>query len=192
MDLVVRLMAGAAIALPCGLSAYLPLLVLSVAGLGKKVTLYAPFDFLGTWPVLLVIALLLGLDIFLDKLPNMQRYNVPFSRVMRPLAGGLGFAALVSPDLLFPGISFVLGAVLAEIMRMTKSNLRGGMLNSSRNLRLFEPFIATALDGVAVVLAILALAAPIAAFPLALLVLAGLWFWQSVLRRNPQRQEVIR
>ncbi|MEI6045796.1 MAG: DUF4126 domain-containing protein, partial [Chloroflexota bacterium] len=122
MDLVLRLLAGGGLALPCGISAYLPLLVLGVAGVGKKITLSAPVDFLASWPAVAVLALLVGFDLFADKMPDFQPTNRIISQITRPLAGGLGCAALISPDLLFPALSFVIGALLAEAMHVVKSN----------------------------------------------------------------------
>lgn len=190
MDLVLRLMAGAGIAIPCGLSAYLPLLVLSVAGVGHKTTLYAPFDFLASWPAVAIIALLVGFDLFADKLPGMQRTNNAISQVLRPLAGGLVSAAIISPDLLHPVISFVYGAVLAGIMHLIKSSLRPALASGGSLARLFEPLVSIAEDGLAVVLAVLALVVPIIAAPFALFLLVGAWFWQFGLRRSRKPEQV--
>jgi hypothetical protein len=184
LDLVVRLLAGAGLALPCGLSAYIPLLVLGVAGVGKKTTVYAPFDFVATWPFIAVIALLVGIDVFLDKLPSVQRFNNLLNQVTRPLAGGIACAAVISPDLLSPVISFIIGAVLAEAMHLMKTGLRPALANSGQMARIFEPLISVGEDGLAVVLAILALALPVAAGPIAILVLIGGWLWVTSLRRK--------
>lgn len=190
MDLVVRLLAGAGLAVPSGLSAYLPLLVLSVAGAAKRTTVYAPFDFLATWPAVAVLALLVGFDLFADKLPNMQRTNNFISQFLRPVAGGLACAAVISPDLLNPIVSFIYGAVLALAMHFVKINLRPALANGGQLARLFEPLVSIGEDGLAIVLAVLALAAPVVAGPVALLLLVGAWFWQFSLRRNQKPEQV--
>jgi len=184
-----KLLAGGGLALACGLSAFLPLLVLSVAGVGNKIKLYAPFDFLASWPAVGILAILVGFDIFADKMTTFQATNRNLSQITRPLAGGLACAAVVPSDLLFPAISFVIGMVLAGAMHLMKSNLRPAFSQSSPTARMFEPLISIGEDGLSAVLAVISLLVPVIGAPLGLLVLGGGWWWQTNLRRK-QRQVV--
>ena len=73
MDFLVKFLAGCGVAIPCGIKPYLPLVVISVVGLGGKLPLSAPYNFLGTVGALVVLAVLVGVDIFADKFPQIEK-----------------------------------------------------------------------------------------------------------------------
>ncbi len=187
MEFVLSLAAGSALALPCGLSPFLPLLVLAVAGLGRKTDIYSPFDLLATGPGIAVIALLVGYDIFADKMQGLQGRNNLVGYITRPLGGGIAAAAVIPPTLVFPGISFLLGAGLALAMHLVKIKLRPALAASGSLASVLEPLVSMGEDLLSVVLAVLALAIPLFAAPLGLLVMAGGWGWQLSLRRKKRQ-----
>ncbi|HEX5500913.1 MAG TPA: DUF4126 domain-containing protein, partial [Thermomicrobiales bacterium] len=64
------LLTGLGLAAPAGLNAYLPLLILALsAHFTDKVRLNAPFDALASWPVIILLVILLTIEIVVDKIP---------------------------------------------------------------------------------------------------------------------------
>ncbi len=184
MDLVVKLLAGAGLAIPAGLNPFIPLLVLSIAGMGGKIILYSPFDVLGSWPVIGVLAVLVGVDIFVDKLPQFEKLYANVNYVLRPLAGALAFAAVVPPDQFPTGLSFLLGLILAGVTFWVKLNLRPAILTRSKAGVVLQPLISVAEDGIASFLAIFSVLLPVVGGPLSILVLLSMVWWWSSLRRS--------
>ena len=185
MDFLVKLLTGIGVAIPCGLNPYLPLLVISVAGLGGKYTLSSPYTALGSWPVIILLAILVGVDIFAGKFPQIERLYTNINYLIRPVAGALAFAATVPDSQLNGGLSFVLGLLLALVTYLVKNAWRNALTARSRNAQLLEPLFSTGENVLAGVVALLALVAGIAGGPLAILLLAGLVWWLMNLRRRP-------
>lgn len=184
MNLVVNLLAGAALAIPCGLNAYLPLLLLSGLARVHRATVYAPFDFLATWPAVLVFAVLVGVEVLLSKLPGIARLQNALNLVIQPFAGGLAFAAIVPPDKMPQAVAFIIGVALAEAMHLVQSDLHPALVASSETWRMFEPVISLMQDGIAFMLALLAIFVPVVGGPLAILLLVFAYFSTSRLKRK--------
>ncbi len=186
MDFVIKLLAGAGLAIPCGLNPYLPLLVVAIAGVGGKTTLYGPFDFLGSWPVVIILALLVGIDIFADKFPQVEKLYLNLNYVIRPIAGAIAFSAIVPPSQIPTALSLVLGLILAEGTYLLKNGWRPAMLARSKVAVVLEPLISMGEDVLAAGLALLTLVAPVVGGPLAILLLGGMGWWWLSLRRQPR------
>lgn len=184
MDFIVKLLSGVGVALPCGLNAFLPLLAISFAAKANALKLVAPFDFLASWTALIILAALVGIVLIVDKIPPLEKFANIIYAVVRPLAGGIAFAAVVPDDKIPTILGFIIGVGLAGAMHYVNTQLTPAMVASSSTLALFRPAFSFVQDFVAVVLTILALAAGIVGGILALLVLALLWWWTANLRRN--------
>lgn len=178
------LLAGVGLAIPCGLNPYLPLLVLSVAGIGGKTTLYNSFNFLGTMPVLVLLAVLVGLDIFADKFPQVEKLYINLNYLIRPVAGAMAFAAIASPNQIPAGLSFLLGLVLAEVTYLVKNSWRPAVLSRTKVGVVLEPLISIGEDLLAAVLALLTLGLAVLGGIFAILLLAGMSWWLLSLRRR--------
>src|SRR5690242_2203750 len=93
MDIFSSIIAGFGLAAPAGLNAWLPLLITGLAGRFGFIKLTQPFDMLtNTW-VLLVLVILLTIEIFADKIPAVDSINDIIHTFIRPVAGGILFAA---------------------------------------------------------------------------------------------------
>ena len=184
MDFLVKLLTGVGVAIPCGLNPYLPLLVISVAGLGGKYTLSSPYTALGSWPVIVVLAVLVGVDIFAGKFPQIERLYTNVNYLIRPVAGAIAFAATVPESQLNGGLSFVLGLALALVTYLVKNAWRNALTARSRNAQLLEPLFSTGENVLAGIVALMALLVGLAGGPLAILLLAGLTLWTFNLRRR--------
>ncbi len=193
MELLVKLLAGAGLAIPCGLSPYLPLLVLSIVGVGGKTNLAGPFGFVGTVPVLIILAILVGLDIFADKFPRFQQPYTLANYLIRPVTGALAFGAVMPTSQLEAVFSVVLGAGLALVTYLVKNNLRPALVSRNRMARIFEPLISFGEDLLAVILALVTLGVAVLGGVLSLLLLAAMIGWLvSVRRQTPALPETSR
>lgn len=185
MSLIVSFLAGVGLAIPCGLNAYLPLLLLSgLARVHHTTTVNSPFDFLATWPAVIILALLVGVEVSLSKLPSITRLHNTFNLIVQPLAGGIAFAAVTNPDKMPQVLGFVIGVALAAAMHLVQNDLHPALVASSKTWQMFEPVISLLQDGIAFMLALLTLFVPVVGGSLAILALVFAYFSTSRLKRK--------
>lgn len=171
MSLLEGLLAGIGVAVAAGLSPFVPLLVVGIAGVGKKFTLNSALTFVGSWPTVIVAGLLIGLDIFASKLPGIARYYNLVNYGLRPLIGGLVCAAVVSSNDLPVFVTFIIGAAIAGLTFFLTLKLRPVLLANRKYAVVFEPLISIGQDGIAMVLAVVSVLLPVVGGPLAILTL---------------------
>src|SRR4051794_24450563 len=127
MDIIFsNILAGFGLSAPAGLNAWLPLLITGLAGRLGFIKLHAPFDTLtNTW-ALLVVGLLLTIEIFADKIPAIDSINDIIHTFIRPVAGGILFAAQSGMIVggMDPAISFFLGVLSAGSVHAVKAGAR--------------------------------------------------------------------
>ena len=87
MDLFSNIVAGFGLAAPAGLNAWLPLLIVGLAGKLNFIKLTAPFDILTNIWVLLVLVILLTIEIFADKIPAIELDQRYYSHIHTPRSG---------------------------------------------------------------------------------------------------------
>ena len=185
MDFLVKLLTGIGVAIPCGLNPYLPVLIISIAGLGNKYTLTQPYDNLGNWGVVIVLAILVGVDVVAGKIPQIDRLYTNLNYIIRPVAGALVFAATVPDSQLNSGISFILGLALALITYLVQIGWRHEITSRSLSMRVLQPVFSTAESGVAAALSLASLVVGAVGGPLAIILLIGFTVWYVSLRRTP-------
>ncbi len=194
MDIFSTLIAGFGLSAPAGLNAWLPLLI---AGLAARFQLFgfklqAPFDVISQTWALAVLAVLLLIEIFADKIPAVDTINDIIHTFIRPVAGGILFAghagAISGMD---PTVGFVLGALSAGSVHAVKATSRpvvtattGGMGN---------PIVSMLEDFVAGGTTVLAIIAPLAAAILMaiILVVAFVVVWRVRERLRRRKREAI-
>src|ERR1044071_2784284 len=126
MDIFTNILAGFALSAPAGLNAWLTLLIVGLAArFTNLIKLQAPFDALtNTW-VLVALGVLLMIEIFADKIPAVDTINDIIHTFIRPVAGGILFAAhsgaVGSID---PTLSFILGLLAAGSVHAAKATAR--------------------------------------------------------------------
>lgn len=188
MDILSSIIAGFGLASPAGLNAWLPLLIVGLMGrFTDLIKLQQPFDVLtNTW-VLVALGVLLLIEVFADKVPAVDSINDVIHTFIRPVSGGILFAAHSGAvGGLDPMFAFMLGLLSAGGVHAVKAASRpivtattGGMGN---------PVVSFIEDIVAATATILALIAwPIAAVMMAL-ILGGafyiVWRWRARRRRR--------
>lgn len=93
--MLAALLSSLGLALPAGLNAWLPFLVLSLADrYTDAVELDAPFDFISSTPGLIVILLLLPIELIADKIPGLDHLSDLAHTFIRPIAGAILAAAI--------------------------------------------------------------------------------------------------
>lgn len=174
-----------------GLNAYIPLLVVALAARFPMseplVKLQAPFDLLGSWWAIGLIAVLLVIEIVADKIPAIDSINDGIQTFIRPAAGAILFAgsANVITDI-HPILSLGAGLLVAGGVHATKAAARPVVTVTTAGVG--NPVVSTLEDIVAVVVSLLAVVLPIIA---AVILLVFLIFIITIVRRWRRRKIMI-
>jgi len=174
-----------------GLNAYIPLLVVALAARfpmsDPLVKLQAPYDLLGSWWAIGLIAVLLVVEIVADKIPAVDSVNDGIQTFVRPAAGAILFAgsANVITDI-HPILSLAAGLLLAGGVHATKAAARPIVTVSTAGVG--NPVVSTLEDIVATVVSLLAVILPIIA---AVLLLGFILFVIFTIRRWRRRKMVV-
>ncbi|MGD9046809.1 MAG: DUF4126 domain-containing protein [Anaerolineae bacterium] len=165
-----------------GLNAYLPLLVVALlARFTELITLKPPWNVLESWWVIGVLAVLLLIELLVDKVPAVDSVNDAIQTFIRPVAGAILFAASAGTlSEAHPVLAMICGLLVAGGTHAAKATARpiitgttGGTLN---------PVVSTLEDVVSLVVAIMAILVP--ALLLLLLALIVVWFVRWRRRRR--------
>jgi len=106
-----------------GLNAYIPLLVVALmAKFTNWIHLEAPWDALTSWWIIGLLAILLIIEFFVDKIPVIDHVNDAIQTVIRPAAGAVVFAANTNVITnINPIVALALGLIMAGSVHATKS-----------------------------------------------------------------------
>ena len=166
-----EILMGTGLAVAAGLNAYIPLLVLGLAGRFIDAVVLPPgWVWLENPWVLTILAVLLVVEIVADKVPAVDSINDILQTVVRPVAGGIAFgtgsgtttAVVTDPESFFRTGSWIpiaIGVVLALATHVTKAFARP-VLNAA-TVGTAAPVVSTAEDMSSAGLSVLALAAPL-------------------------------
>jgi len=162
---------GTGLAVAAGLNAYIPLLILGLAGRFLDfVDLPANWAWLENPWVLAILGVLLVIEIIADKIPVVDSVNDWIQTIIRPVSGGIAFgtgsasgtAVVTDPAAFFTSGSWIpiaIGVVLALGTHATKMAARP-VLNAA-TIGAAAPVVSTAEDGASVALSVFALVVPI-------------------------------
>ncbi|HYH12838.1 MAG TPA: DUF4126 domain-containing protein [Thermomicrobiales bacterium] len=122
--MLAALLSSLGLALPAGLNAWLPFLILALADrYTSQIDLDAPFDFISSTPGLIIILLLLPIELLVDKIPGADHVSDLAHTFIRPVAGAILAAAVAdaSHDLnvWFAAILGVGGAGATHAVKMS-------------------------------------------------------------------------
>src|SRR4051812_2421076 len=164
MDIFPAVLAGFGLAAPAGLNAWLTLLIVGLAARFHLfgVTLKTPFDVLTSTWVLVALSVLLLIEIFVDKIPAVDSINDIIHTFIRPVAGGVLFAAQSGVvGGLDPWMSFVLGVLAAGTVHASKTAVRPVVTATTGGIG--NPIVSFLEDILAAGATVLALVAPLLA-----------------------------
>jgi Domain of unknown function (DUF4126) len=182
------LLTGLGLAAPAGLNAYLPLLILALADrFSSAVTLDTPYDFLSTNWGIAIIALLLTVEIVVDKVPGLDHANDLVQSAIRPAAGGiLAMAATSDVGSINPVLAMILGLVAAGSVHAAKATTRPAITVATGGIG--NPLVSVGEDVVAALSAIVAIFAPLLVLlVLVLFALVFLWAFRRLRRLRGAR-----
>lgn len=158
-----------------GLNAYLPLLIVALtARFTNLITLHSPFDWLTSWWVISLLAVLLLIETFADKVPLVDHANDVIQTVVRPAAGAILFAANanVITDM-HPALALGAGLLLAGGVHTAKATVRPVVTATTGGLG--NPVVSTVEDIVALVVSVMAILLPILTFVVLVVLVAVIW-----------------
>jgi uncharacterized membrane protein len=152
--------AGIGLAACAGLRAFLPLFLVSAAAKLGWIGPAAPFEWLGTWPALIVLGVAVVVEVVADKVPLVDHALDVIQAVVKPAAGAvLAMAAFgdVAPEhKLLLGI--IAGGGTAGVVHAAKAKLR--LASSVTTAGLGNPFLSFGEDLLSTVGTVLALVFP--------------------------------
>ena len=168
-----------------GLNAYLPLLIVGLlARFTDWITLKAPWNTLeNTW-VLLVLAVLLAIEMAVDKIPGIDTVNDAIQTLIRPAAGAILFAAgsnVISE--MSPVAAMICGVVVAGGVHAAKATARPMVTASTAGIG--NPAVSVVEDVISGVSAFVAIVLPVLA-AIFIATLLGFYIWWRV-RRHKRR-----
>jgi hypothetical protein len=184
MDGLLNVFTAFGLSTSAGLNAYLPLLVVAlVARFTDLITLKPPWDALENWWVIGVLAVLLLIEILVDKVPAVDSVNDAIQTFVRPIAGAVLFAASagVITDA-HPILALICGLLVAGGVHAVKATARPVVTATTAGVG--NPVVSTAEDVLSLVLAVLAIVLPIVG--LFLLLLLVFWLIRRKLRRRQE------
>ena len=165
--LAMQVAAGIGLAACTGLRAFLPLFATGVAAKLGWITLGVRFGWLSSWPAITIFGVAVVTEIIADKIPVVDHALDLLQVFIKPAAGAVLLAAVVTDLAPLPAavLGIIAGGSTAGIFHLAKAKLRIASTLASGGLA--NPLISVAEDGLVLLGTILSLVVPI-------LMLAGL------------------
>jgi hypothetical protein len=189
MEVLFGIFSAFGLSASAGLNAYIPLLVVALAGRFTNLfTLSEPWDTLTSWWIIGLLVVLSIIEFFADKAPAINHINDTIQTIVRPIAGAVVFAASakVITDV-NPIFSLALGLLVAGGVHTAKAGaLRPAVTATTGGAG--NIVVSITEDIIATVLSILAVLIPIVAGVL-LSVLGSLVIWMIWRRANREKIE---
>ena len=194
---MLEILTGTGLAAAAGLNAYIPLLIMGIAGRIDWIQLPSGWLWLENEWVMVILGVLFVIEIVADKVPAVDSVNDWIQTAVRPASGGIVFAggigtstvAVDDPGNFFSSgawIPVVIGIVLALLMSLAKSAVRPVANIATGGAA--APALSTAEDGASVVLVILAIVAPVLVLiALGLVILCFVMLLRRMRRRRRER-----
>lgn len=148
------------LSMPAGLNAYIPLLAVALAERFGWLTLREPFDVLGSWWMIAIIAVLLAVEIVADKVPGVDSANDMVQSFVRPAAGAIvAVAASGQASSVRPWVLVLMGVLLAGGVHVAKATARPVVNATTAGVG--AGAVSTAEDAGAVAMSAVAIAMPV-------------------------------
>jgi hypothetical protein len=189
---------GSGLAAAAGLNAWIPFLLVAVlARVTDLIVLPSAYSWVDSGWAIAVGAVMLLVEVVLDKVPVVDHLNDLVSTAIRPTIGGLISSATFSAQNLDnsqwmrdnPWAGALIGVVVAGITHATKSAARPVVNLSTAGFG--APVVSTLEDILSVVLSLLAIFAPVVlAVVFLLMVWGGVAIWRRWAARRQRRERL--
>jgi hypothetical protein len=123
MEVLTGIFSAFGLSASAGLNAYIPLLTIALlAKFTNLIKLSSPWDTLTSWWVIGLLAALLLVEIFADKVPAVNHVNDILQTFVRPVAGAIAFAASAGVvSNIHPVLAMVAGLLVAGSVHTVKA-----------------------------------------------------------------------
>ena len=186
MNAVTGVATGIGLSTAAGLNAYLPLLIIALlARFTDVIELNPPYDVLTSWWVIGILAVLLVIEMLVDKVPALDSANDVVQTIIRPLAGAILFASnarLLSE--IHPVLAIACGLLIAGGVHAAKATVRPVVTGTTGGL--LNPVVSTLENVASLATTILAVFVPILLLLIIVLVVIGIFVWLYRGRRQKQ------
>lgn len=181
---MINLLAAFGLSAATGLNAYLPLLIVGLlARYTDLIVLRPPWDALTNAWVLGVLAVLLAIEMTVDKIPAADTVNDVIQTVVRPAAGAILFAASANViSEMSPVLAMICGVLAAGGVHAAKATVRPVVTATTGGIG--NPVISTAEDVVSGATTLIAVLLPGLAAALVIFAVALLAWWLVRRRRG--------
>lgn len=180
MDVVTHIFSAFGLSSAAGLNAYLPLLIVALtARFTDLIQLNEPWDVLTSWWIIGALAILLLVEMTVDKIPAADTVNDVINTLIRPAAGAILFAANSGAvGEVHPALALICGLVVAGGVHAVKATARPAVTATTAGTgNWLVSIVEDVLSFVTTVLAILVPILLILLFVLFILSLA--WWWSK-------------
>jgi len=145
-EIVLQILMGVGLAASAGLRAFLPLLVVGLAGRFGWVPLSDSFSWMSGWPALVVFGVAVIAEILSDKIPAVDHFLDMIQVFVKPVAGTVLVAAVVTDlsPLQTTVLAIVLGSGAAGTIHVVKAKTR--VASSLVTAGFGNPFLSAAED----------------------------------------------
>ena len=180
-----QLAMGISLAACAGLRAFLPLFVVGLGGKLDYLPLSDSFEWLASWPALIVFGSALVVEIVADKFPVVDNFLDLVQTFVKPIAGTVLVACLLTDLTPLQGavLGIVLGGASAGGVHLVKAKLR--LFSSVASAGIGNPVLSTVEDTGAVLGSVGAILMPITV--LVGIVLFVVFSWAGFRRLRRQR-----
>lgn len=171
-----------------GLNAYLPLLVVALlARFTDLITLKPPWDAMESWWVIGVLAVLLLIELLVDKVPALDSINDGIQTFVRPVAGAVLFASSGGAiSELHPVLGLICGLLVAGGVHAAKATARPIITGTTAGT--MNPVVSVLEDVLALLITIMAILVPVLIILFLLLIVLVFIRWRR--RRRARAWEV--
>ncbi|MEO7421688.1 MAG: DUF4126 domain-containing protein [Ornithinibacter sp.] len=183
---MIAVLTGMGLSAAAGLNAYIPFLVVAfIARFTDLITMPGGYTWIeSNWAIGIGVVLLLG-EVVLDKIPAVDTVNDAIQTFIRPMMGGLIFAATTAASQLDtstwmaenPWAPVALGIVVSGIVHTGKMAARPVVNVGTAGLG--GPVVSTIEDGASIGLSLIAILSPVLVV-VALALLAWLLIWMTL------------
>lgn len=124
--LLIHLSMGIGLAACAGLRAFLPLLVVALAGKLELLTLSDSFAWLASWPAMIVFGAAVLAEVLSDKVPIVDNFLDSLQIFVKPIAGALVAATVVEDwaPLYVSVVAIIGGGSVAGLVHVVKAKVR--------------------------------------------------------------------